>query len=228
MTTAAAPKVRMVRARWRNTSSPSFSEIEFTMPFPWRHLRPASMTSHFDESIMKGTFATSGSVASSSRKRLIAATPSIIPSSMQMSITLAPFSTCCRATLTASSYLPSLISLANFGEPATFVRSPIIMKTPGCCTKGCEPDSSSGFGSGTATEGRSTSSSLGASVGSTRRGSASRARAMAAMCSGVFPQQPPAMLIRPPSAKPRRWRAMSAGSRSKPVGESGFGSPAFG
>ena len=57
----------------------------------------------------------------------MAATPSIMPSSMQMSRTFAPFSTCCRATLTASSYLPSLISLANLGEPATLVRSPIMM-----------------------------------------------------------------------------------------------------
>ncbi len=76
---------------------------------------------------MNGTLATSGSLARSKRKRVIAATPSIIPSSMQMSMTLAPFSTCWRATLTASSYLPSLTSLANFGEPATFVRSPIMM-----------------------------------------------------------------------------------------------------
>ena len=85
------------------------------------------MTSHFEESTMNGTLATSGSLPSSCRKRVIAATPSIMPSSMQMSMTLAPFSTCWRATLTASSYLPSLISLANLGEPATLVRSPIIM-----------------------------------------------------------------------------------------------------
>ena len=57
----------------------------------------------------------------------MAATPSIMPSSMQTSITLAPFSTCCRATETASSYLPSLISFAKRGEPATLVRSPIMM-----------------------------------------------------------------------------------------------------
>src|ERR1019366_80666 len=63
-----------------------------------------------------------------------------MPSSMQMSRTLAPFSTCCRATLTACSYLPSLISLANFGDPATLVRSPITMYTPGCWVKGCDPD----------------------------------------------------------------------------------------
>ncbi len=48
------------------------------------------------------------------------------PSSMQTSMTLAPFSTCWRAMATASSSLFSLISLANFGEPATFVRSPIM------------------------------------------------------------------------------------------------------
>jgi hypothetical protein len=52
------------------------------------------MTSHFEESTMNGTLATSGSLASNSRKRVMAATPSIMPSSMQMSITLAPFSTC--------------------------------------------------------------------------------------------------------------------------------------
>src|SRR5580698_5911091 len=68
-----------------------------------------------------------------------------MPSSMQISSTFAPLSTCCRATLTASSYLPSLISFANLGEPATFVRSPIMMNTPACCVKGCDPDKRSGF-----------------------------------------------------------------------------------
>ena len=91
------------------------------------HFRPASITSHFDESTMNGTFATSGSLPSNWRKRDIAATPSIMPSSMQISMTFAPFSTCCRAMATASSYFPSLISFANFGDPATFVRSPIMM-----------------------------------------------------------------------------------------------------
>ena len=36
-----------------NSSSPSFSVIEFTMHLPLITLRPASMISHFDESIMK-------------------------------------------------------------------------------------------------------------------------------------------------------------------------------
>ena len=61
------------------------------------------MTSHFEESTMNGTLATSGSLPRRSRKRDMAETPSIMPSSMQMSMTLAPLSTCCRATLTASS-----------------------------------------------------------------------------------------------------------------------------
>ena len=44
---------------------PSFNEIELTIPLPCRHFRPDSMTSHFEESTMKGTLATSGSLASS-------------------------------------------------------------------------------------------------------------------------------------------------------------------
>ena len=43
----------------------------------------------------------SGSEATSLTKRSIAATPSIMPSSMLMSMTWAPASTCWRATLSA-------------------------------------------------------------------------------------------------------------------------------
>src|SRR5215469_10892143 len=145
ITTAAAPYLRIVAACSRNLVSPSFSEIEFTMPLPCMPLSPASITSHFEESIMKGTLATSGSLDRYCRKRVIAVTPSIMPSSMQMSRTLAPFSTCWRAILTAPSYLPSLMSLANLGDPATLVRSPMTMKTPGCCVKGCAPERRSGL-----------------------------------------------------------------------------------
>src|SRR5258708_13615314 len=67
MTTTAAPYLSTVAAFWRNFSSPSFSEIEFTMPLPCRHLSPASMTSHFEESTIKGTLATSGSLPSNCR-----------------------------------------------------------------------------------------------------------------------------------------------------------------
>ena len=56
------------------------------------------MTSHFEESIMTGTRLMSGSLATSLRKRSMAATPSIMPSSMLTSMTWAPFSTCWAAT----------------------------------------------------------------------------------------------------------------------------------
>ncbi len=44
-------------------SSPSFIEIELTMHLPCTHFRPASITWKFDESIMIGTRAISGSAA---------------------------------------------------------------------------------------------------------------------------------------------------------------------
>ena len=65
---------------------------------PWVTLSPASMTSHLLESTMSGTRQMSGSDATSRRNRSIAATPSIIPSSMLTSMTWAPASTCWRAT----------------------------------------------------------------------------------------------------------------------------------
>ena len=68
--------------------------MEFAMPLPCSIFRPASMISHFEESTMNGTFATSGSVCSRLRNFVIVGTPSMRPSSMQMSITFAPFSTC--------------------------------------------------------------------------------------------------------------------------------------
>jgi hypothetical protein len=102
MTTTAAPYLRHSRASRTNFSSPSFREIELTIALPWTHLRPASMTSHFEESIIVGTRQMSGSVAISFVKRSIASTPSIIPSSMLMSMTCAPASTCWRATASAA------------------------------------------------------------------------------------------------------------------------------
>ena len=83
-------------------STPSFIEIELTMPLPWMHLRPASITSHLEESIMIGTREMSGSEAIRLRKVTMAAFESSMPSSMLMSITWAPASTCCWATSRAS------------------------------------------------------------------------------------------------------------------------------
>src|SRR3546814_5787677 len=66
-----------------NFSSPSFIEIELTIGLPCTHFRPASITSHFDESIMIGTREISGSDAIRLRKVRIATTPSSMPSSMR-------------------------------------------------------------------------------------------------------------------------------------------------
>ena len=63
MTTAAAPYRRTILALWRKSASPSFIEIELTTGLPCTHLSPASMTDHFELSIISGTRAISGSVA---------------------------------------------------------------------------------------------------------------------------------------------------------------------
>jgi hypothetical protein len=77
--------------------------MELTIALPCTHLSPASITSHLEESTITGTRLMSGSEATSLRKRSIAATPSIIPSSMLTSMTWAPFSTCCAAIVSAVS-----------------------------------------------------------------------------------------------------------------------------
>jgi hypothetical protein len=101
MTTTAAPCLRHSRACWTNSSSPALREMELTIDLPCTHLRPASMTSHLEESTISGTRQMSGSAATSLRKRSIASTPSIMPSSMLTSMTCAPASTCWRATARA-------------------------------------------------------------------------------------------------------------------------------
>ena len=148
------------------------------------------------------------------RKWVIDFSPSSMPSSMFTSMIAAPPSTCCRATVSASSNLPSRISLANFGEPVTLVRSPMSVNgISGRSVKRLEP--------GVCVS----------SVAARAARAASRPRSASAMhliCSGVLPQQPPAMFSQPCSAKSRMSGPMSSGNCGKPVGESGSGSPAFG
>ena len=120
------------------------------MPLPWMHCRPASMTSHFELSIMIGTRAISGSPAIRFRKRTIAALLSSMASSMLMSMTCAPFSTCWRATPSASSNSPFRIMRAKAFEPVTLVRSPMLTNSaPAPISTGSRPDSFIG-GTGTA------------------------------------------------------------------------------
>ena len=117
------------------------------MPLPWMHFRPASITSHFELSIMIGTRAISGSLAIRFRKRTIAALLSSIASSMLMSMTWAPFSTCWRATASASSNWPFRIRRANAFEPVTLVRSPMLTNSePSPISTGSRPDSRIGGG----------------------------------------------------------------------------------
>ena len=94
------------------------------MHLPWAHLSPAVMTSHFDESIITGTRATSGSLATRLRNVVISVFASSRPSSIFMSITCAPSATCLRAMARASSYFFSLMRRRNLREPATLHRSP--------------------------------------------------------------------------------------------------------
>ena len=72
------------------------------MALPCTHLRPASITLHFELSIMSGTRAMSGSPAIRFRKVTIAFSESSRPSSMLTSSTCAPFSTWLRATASAA------------------------------------------------------------------------------------------------------------------------------
>ena len=99
------------------------------------------MIENFEESIMIGILAISGSLCSRLRYVTIAFSPSSNASSMFTSSICAPFSTCCLATTSASSNCSSLMRVANFLEPVTFVRSPTFTKfVSGLITKGSSPD----------------------------------------------------------------------------------------
>ena len=197
----------------RNSASPSFMEIELTIALPWTHLRPASITSHFEESIIIGTRAISGSDATKFKKCDIALMASSIPSSMLMSIIWAPFSTCWRATWSASSNCSFKIMRANAFEPVTLVRSPTLTKSESSSiTKGSRPESFVVF----------------STTGIWRGAMVFSASAIALICGGVVPQQPPAILMKPLSANSLTKAEVSAGFSSKPVSDIGLGNPAFG
>ena len=160
---------------------------------------------------MNGTRAIAGSVAARLRKVRIACSESSIPSSKLMSMITAPASTCCRATSSAPSWLPSRMSFLNFAEPVTFVRSPTFTKfVSGPTVSGSRPDNRSLGG------------------GADRRCGLSprTASPIARMCAGVVPQQPPTMFRNPASANSRRMPAVKAGVSSYPP--ISLGSPAFG
>ena len=187
--------------------------MEFTTPLPCKHFSPASITSHLELSTITGTRAISDSPAIRRRNFSIAALESSMPSSILTSTICAPPSTCCLATLTAFSKSPARTSLANTGEPVTFVRSPMLMK----------------FDSGrTVTLSSPLKRRYGSISASSRGGESFTVSAIAFMCAGVVPQQPPTILSQPLSAHSRSCGAKDSGVSGKPVGSSGSGKPALG
>mmetsp|Transcript_5087 Transcript_5087/g.6188 ORF Transcript_5087/g.6188 Transcript_5087/m.6188 type:complete len:206 (+) Transcript_5087:1351-1968(+) len=205
MTTTAAPCFFTIVACSMNFSSPTFREILLMIGLPWHHFKPASTISNFDESIMKGTFETSGSVTAILMNFSIAGTPSIIPSSTLMSITCAPSSTCCFAMSIASPYFPSTMSLLNLREPAMLHLSPTFRKGKptslwtSSTIRSVSPESH--------IFGRPKSGSL-------RGLHILTASWIASMCCGVDPQQPPIIFTHPSCANCKLSAAISAGLSS--------------
>ena len=169
------------------------------------------MTDHFELSIITGTREISGSVATRFRKRVIVASESSSASSMLTSMRLAPPRTWSRATSAAAARSPDLTRRANRADPVTLVRSPTIRNVPSRTVRVSSP----------------LNRLPGASPAGTARGATpSTARAMAAMCSGVVPQQPPRMLTNPFAANSPSSPAVSSGVSS--YSPKALGSPAFG
>ncbi len=160
---------------------------------------------------MIGILAMSGSAAIRLKKRVMAAAESSMPSSMFTSRIWAPLSTCCLATASASSYLPARMSLSNFGEPVTFVRSPTFTKfVSGRTVSGSKPERRR----------------YGSTFGTGRGATPATAAAMAFTYSGVVPQQPPTKFKKPARANSPRSAAIDSGVSSKPP--KALGRPAFG
>ena len=107
---------------------------------------------------------------------------------MFTSRTLAPPRTCSSATSTAPAKSSASTRRRKRAEPVTFVRSPISTKPV----------------SGVISKARGRSGARAAAARAAGAGrSPATAAAIAAVCAGVEPQQLPAMLRRPSSAKPR-------------------------
>ena len=137
---------------------------------------------------MNGTAAMSGSPAAYNRKRFMAAGASSRASSMLMSMMAAPFSIWWRAMAIAPGISSALTMFRNLRDPATLVRSPILMKFLSReAVNALRPERRSRRGRDGGTRGFTPSSTF----------------AMAAMCAGVVPQHPPAILRCPASASER-------------------------
>ena len=157
------------------------------------------MTDHFELSIMTGTRAISGSVATRLRNVVMACSESNRSASMFTSIRFAPPRTCSSATSTPPWKSSASINRWNRLDPVMFVRSPIITNpVSGRMAKGSSPEK--------LVRRRA--------AGTRRGGRPSRAVATRRMCSGVVPQQPPRMFARPASANSLRYFAVVSGCSS--------------
>ena len=175
------------------------------MLFPCVHFNPARITSHFEESIMIGTRAISGSEATRLRKVVISSAASSSPSSMFTSIICAPSSTCLRAIDKASSYFFSFIRRRNLRDPATFTKF-----ISGDTSNSSSPDSHKYCGHSAGTCGFFPSASS----------------LNLAMYASVVPQHPPMMFTSPSSMYSFTSSAISSGVWSYSPRQ--LGSPAFG
>jgi hypothetical protein len=98
-------------------------------------------------------------------------------------------------------------------DPVTLVRSPTLTNSDSSSMlKGSSPDRRVATGM----------------TGGTRGVTSDTAFAMASMCGGVVPQQPPATLTRPATANSRISAEVMSGVSSKPVSAIGLGRPALG
>ncbi len=132
---------------------------------------------------MIGTRLMSGSLAMSLMKRSIAATPSIIPSSMLTSMTCAPFSTCWRATDRRGVVVAVADQVAE-------------LRRAGDVGALADVDEQRGLGDGQRLEPGQPAGRR--DVGRhPRRATSATTAAIARMWSGVVPQHPPRRLTRP-------------------------------
>ena len=146
------------------------------------------MTLNFEESIIIGSFAISGSDITRCKNSTIAFSESNKPSSILMSMTCAPPSTCDLATSKAAVKSPCFMSRAKALEPVTFVRSPTLMKFVFSRTNsGSRPEYVE----------------LPLSFTGLRGLTPLTASAIARTWSGVVPQQPPTIFKNPLSANSR-------------------------
>ena len=171
-----------------------------TIPLPWMHFRPASSTDQRELSTMIGSRATSGSVAITFRNvrhRLLAVEQVGVHVDVEDVRAAAHL---LERDLDRAGEVAASTRRRKRAEPVTFVRSPIITKP----VSGPISNGSSPLQRGRRAQLRD---------GSRRRGPCTR-RGDRRVCSGVEPQQLPAMFRKPASANSRSSELVTSGVSS--------------